>query len=130
MGRLLRPWQAGRFHSFTLTKGLITTSQLCNAIKQHKFQLYHSRRFVVQLLRALNVRVVVIAVTDHVNKDEINAIADDPDDANTFFVDDFSNLSNVVANIALAACGRGIDCFCFVDIILLVGWLVSQAVNN
>ena len=73
--------------------------------------MYHCRSFVVQLLRALNVRVVVIAVTDNVNKDEINAIADDPDDANAFFIDDFDGLANVVENIALAACGRGIDCF-------------------
>ena len=69
----------------------------------------------MQLLRTLNVRVVVIAVTDNVNKDEIIAIADNPTDANAFFVDDFHGLSNVVENIALAACGRGIDCFCLVD---------------
>jgi len=50
---------------------------------------------------------VVIAVTDNVNKDEINAIADDPDEANAFFIDDFQGLNNVVEDIALAACGRG-----------------------
>ena len=49
----------------------------------------------------------VIAVTDNVDKAEINAIASDPDEANAFRVEDFSDLDEVVENIALAACGRG-----------------------
>ena len=65
-------------------------------------------KIVFQLLTSMGVRVIVIAVGDTIDVDEINAIATDPDSANVFFIQDFNSLSAAVRNIAVAACGRGV----------------------
>ncbi|CAH1788564.1 unnamed protein product [Owenia fusiformis] len=60
--------------------------------------------------RAAGIHIFAIGVTSGANKPELRGIANDPDSANVFFVDQFSDLSGLINNIADPICNDAREC--------------------